>query len=55
MASVLVPGFAQVVPDWRAPWHLTRKVDVVLQDVGHPVYFVVEVTEVHFFYLNILA
>jgi hypothetical protein len=54
-ANVLVAGFAQVVPDWSACWHLTRSVDMVLQDAGHPVYFVVEVTEMHIFYLNHLA
>lgn len=54
-ANVLVPGVAQVLPDWSAVRHLTRSVDVMLQDEGHPVNFVVEVTQVHIFCLNPLA
>jgi hypothetical protein len=54
-ANVLDPGLVQVVPDWTAARHLTRSVDVVLQDEGHPVYFVVEVTQVHIFCFNSLA
>lgn len=51
-ANVLVPGFAHVLPDWRAASHLTRSVLVVLHDEGHPVYFVVETNQVHIFLLK---
>lgn len=54
-ANVLVPGFAHVLPDWRATSHITKSVFVVLHDEGHPVYFVVETTQVHIFCSNFIS
>lgn len=47
---MLVPGFAHVVPDWRAASHWTTSLLVVEHHDGHLVYLVVETIQVHIFY-----